>query len=98
MVGNFLRERVFEHILDFRKGWLLVNEFAELQVGKHPVEFLLHAGRDLPYQTERELPTENRQRLERNRMRLIASWVRRRRICESIGASESLASATANSE
>ena len=47
VVGDLLRQRVLEGVLDIARGRLLVDELARLQVGEHPLQFVVRSRRPL---------------------------------------------------
>ena len=64
VVGNLLRERVLEDILDVRDRRLLVDEFTKLQIGEEAFELLFRVARDASCETEDELAAEDGKSLQ----------------------------------
>jgi hypothetical protein len=58
-VGHFLRQGMFEAILDLRKGRLLVEKFFALERGQQPIEVVFRLGNDLTHYAQRKLPANN---------------------------------------
>ena len=63
-ICDLLRQRVLEDTFDIARGQLSVDEFAQLQLREHAVEFGVSAPHDAPNQPERELSAEHSERLQ----------------------------------
>src|ERR1700687_4956676 len=63
-VCHLLSERMFEGGRRFRKGRLLIDEFAELKGRKHAFQFFVGLSYDTSYQSEREFLADHRERLQ----------------------------------
>ena len=74
VVGDLLRERVLEDILDIRDRRLLVDEFAKLEIGEEAFELLFRMSGDAPCETEDELPAEDGKSLQ-ERLLVVAQPV-----------------------
>src|ERR1700730_1053077 len=64
VVGDLLRQCMFEDILDIGNPWLLIDEFGGLQNAKRGIKLVLSPIRNDPRQTQRELPADYRQSLQ----------------------------------
>jgi hypothetical protein len=64
VVGDLLRQCVLENVLDIAGGRLLVDKLRQLKVGEHPLQVVVPFGCHLSHQAERELPAQNRERLQ----------------------------------
>ena len=74
VVGDLLRERVLEDILDVGDRRLLVDELAKLEVGEETLELLVRVSGDGPGETEDELPAEDGKSLQ-ERLLVVAQPV-----------------------
>ncbi len=55
---------MFEGVRRFRKGRLLIDEFAKLKGRKHAFQFFVRLVCDTPYQSEREFFADHGERLQ----------------------------------
>ena len=64
-VSHFLRQRMLEQVLHFRKRGLFVEKLFALERGEQAVECLFGLGDHLAHQAQRELPPNDGELLEK---------------------------------
>src|SRR5216684_5702473 len=64
VVGDLLRQRVLEDVLDVPGGWLLVDELPGLQTRQPTLQFVVRLERHALHQPERKFASQHRQGLQ----------------------------------
>src|SRR5216683_4611901 len=64
VVGDLLRQRMLECVLNPRERWLFIDELACLQIGKHSFQLRPRRGGNPPNQVKRRLLAHHRQCLQ----------------------------------